>query len=177
MLGAVPSVPTDLLACPVCRDVVTEGPGRVTCASCGRRYSVDDGVPDFLLSPPVDGLDAAPGPIGRSLGAIVGIPPVYDLVQRLAGVEETLTRVGRKLEQAAGALVLDIGGGTGRIEAVLPAAARYLWLDADRQKLRGFRTKSASPAILGDATRLPLMDRSLALRPRETPARRRRLET
>jgi ubiquinone/menaquinone biosynthesis C-methylase UbiE len=43
----------------------------------------------------------------------------------------------------------------------LPPSARYLWLDSDSPKLAGFRGKSQAPAILGDATRLPLRDGSV----------------
>ncbi len=53
-------------------------------------------------------------------------------------------------------LVLDVGGGTGNLEALLPTSARYFWLDSDPEKLRGFRAKSQSPAILADATSIPL---------------------
>jgi SAM-dependent methyltransferase len=86
---------------------------------------------------------------------------VYDLVQRLAGLDAVFRRIGSALAETDGALVLDAGAGTGLVESRLPSPARYIWLDPDPQKLRGFRAKSQAPALLADATRIPLRDRSV----------------
>jgi len=44
----------------------------------------------------------------------------------------------------------------------MPAEVRYIWLDSDPQKLRGFRAKGLpGMMILGDAARIPLRDRSV----------------
>lgn len=118
-------------------------------------------MPDLLPAPPRNGLDVAPGPVGRALGAIIRIPRAYDVLQRAAGARDVRRRLRRVLEHATGKVVLDVGAGTGSVEAALPDGARYLWLDADPEKLNGFRTKSPSQAILGDATKLPLRDRSV----------------
>jgi ubiquinone/menaquinone biosynthesis C-methylase UbiE len=118
-------------------------------------------MPDLLTAPPVDGLDVPPGLIGNALGAIVSSPVVYDLVQRLTGAEKTLARLRKILEDAAGGLVLDVGAGTGSLEAALPPATGYLCVDADPQKLDRFQAKSRSAAVLGDATNLPVRDQSV----------------
>jgi SAM-dependent methyltransferase len=150
LLTEAPAIPTrsqlvaDVLACPACRT-----------------YPIRDGVPDLLTTPPTDGLDVPPGVVGHALGAIVSVPLVYDLVQRLTGAEKTLARLRKILEQAAGGLVLDVGAGTGSLEAALPPGAGYLCVDADPRKLTRFRAKSRSPAVLGDATNLPLRDQSV----------------
>src|SRR6185437_6493490 len=89
------------------------------------------------------------------------MPKVYDAVQRVAGAVESQRRLRRALDDIDGAVVLDVGAGTGTLEAILPTQAQYIWLDTDVEKLAGFRTHSTSPAILGDATRLPLRDNSV----------------
>jgi SAM-dependent methyltransferase len=155
------TLPTDLLVCTTCRGELDERAESLLCTSCGRTYPIHDGVPNLLAEKPTNGLDVAPGPLGQAIGAVVRIPRAYDVVQRLAGADETLGRIRRALGEATGQVVLDVGAGTGSVEAALPAGARYLWLDADPQKLEGFRARSAAPAILGNATNLPLADESV----------------
>ena len=148
----------DLLACPACRGELRERGDRLACAACGRDYPVRDGVPYLLLAQPGEWEEAAPGLVGRALAAVVANPLVYDVVQRLLGARETARRLGGALADADGALVLDVGAGTGAMERLLPPTARYLWLDPDPRKLAGFRTKSSASAVVGDSTALPLRD-------------------
>jgi uncharacterized protein YbaR (Trm112 family) len=150
--GPVSRQVRELLVCPSCRGELLETPEGLVCPLCRRTYAVREGVPNFLL---------APGLVGHAVGLSVRIPFVYDLVQRLAGAKSVSRRVRPVLAEAGGALVLDAGAGTGNYEALLPPSARYLWLDTDSNKLAGFRTKSTAPAVLGDATRMPLRDASV----------------
>jgi SAM-dependent methyltransferase len=159
MLAAVVAVPTDLLACPACRGRLEARSAGLACLSCDRIYPQFDGVAQLLLEPP-DEVEEAPGLVGRAAAAVASIPLVYDAVQRLPGAAETARRLRRVLGEARG-VVLDAGGGTGTLEAALPPSATYLWLDPDPTKLRGFRARSSSPAILGDASNLPLQDASV----------------
>jgi hypothetical protein len=160
MLGAVVAVPTELLACPACRGrLEARSAGGLNCLSCGRIYTMFDGGSDLLLHPPNEAVET-PGPIGRTVAALAGVPLVYDLVQRLPGTAEARSRLRRALVEARG-IVLDAGGGTGALEPALPPSATYLWLDADGRKLKRFRARSQSPAVLGDATNLPLQDGSV----------------
>jgi SAM-dependent methyltransferase len=106
-------------------------------------------------------VNGAPGFLGRVFGSVASKPIVYDAVQRAAGARSIYRRIRPILRGAAGALVLDVGGGTGNLEAALPASARYLWLDSDPKKLRGFQAKSRAPAVLGDATSIPLRSGSV----------------
>jgi SAM-dependent methyltransferase len=151
----------DLLACPACQGELVERPRGLVCTECEREYEVEDGVARLVLDSrrAVDG--TAPGPLGRAVGSLAAVPVVYDAVQRVAGLKEASRRIAGALADAGGALVLDAGAGTGRLEQTLPESARYLWLDPDPRKLKGFRAKSSSPAILGDATQIPLKDGSV----------------
>lgn len=66
------------------------------------------------------------------------------------------------LQQMENQTVLDVAGGTGNYASLLPQSATYLWLDKDHQKLKGFQKKwPSSLAILGDATRIGLRDKSV----------------
>jgi SAM-dependent methyltransferase len=107
----------------------------------------------------------------RILGALatcveltVARPVVYDAIQAVAGLRHTRRRLAPFVAHLEGDL-LDVGGGTGLILPLLPATARYLWLDNDPLKLRGFRLRAGPGArgILGDATRLCLRDASVDL--------------
>jgi ubiquinone/menaquinone biosynthesis C-methylase UbiE len=94
----------------------------------------------------------------RILHRIVAKPVVYNLLQRLAGVEKSRGRARRALANTSGVL-LDIGAGTGLYADVLPPGVRYIWLDNDAEKLRGFRRAHPQKlALLGDASRMPIRD-------------------
>jgi SAM-dependent methyltransferase len=83
-------------------------------------------------------------------------------MQRLVGREEGHRRMRPYLAQTAGCMVLEVGAGTGDWAQVLPPTARYVWFDNDPQKLTGFRARRASAlAVVGDATRLCLRDKSV----------------
>jgi SAM-dependent methyltransferase len=148
-----------LLRCPSCGSALSEAGDTLACAGCARSYGRLLGTPVLLLTPPAE--QTPPGPAGRALASIVSRPAVYDLVQRLAGIETIFKKVGPTLASTAGGLVLDAGAGTGIVEPQLPSSARYVWLDSDPQKLQGFRAKSQAPALLADATRIPLRDASV----------------
>jgi len=155
------AVPVELLACPSCGGELRAVPAdSIACDGCGRSYPLLQGTPNLLLSAPTDSA-TPPGLVARTLQRVVAVPAVYDTVQRLAGSRSLGLRLAEVLASADGALVLDAGAGTGSLESLLPSGARYLWLDADERKLAGFRTKSDSPAVLADATRIPLKDGSV----------------
>jgi SAM-dependent methyltransferase len=161
MLSQVSAAPLELLACPSCgRDLHSVSADELACNGCGRSYPVVGDVPNLLLSAPADATPPA-GVVARTVQRVVAVPAVYDAVQRMAGSRSLGLRLAEVLGSADGALVLDAGAGTGNLERLLPPGARYLWLDADEQKLAGFRAKSDAAAVLGDATRIPLEDRSV----------------
>jgi uncharacterized protein YbaR (Trm112 family) len=155
------SVVVELLACPLCHGELIESAEELVCSRCEHRYAMQDGTPNLLLAPCGPEGEHARGLAGRAICSVVAIPRVYDLVQRLAGAPTIFRRVEPILHEADLALVLDVGGGTGSAQTLLPSSARYVLLDSDPRKLEGFRAKSDAPAILGDATRLPFGDGSV----------------
>jgi SAM-dependent methyltransferase len=84
-------------------------------------------------------------------------PRVYDLIQAAFGYAQLVRLVEPRLAETADHLVADVGAGTGNAAKLLPPSARYVWLDLDPDKLRGYRAKNpAGRAALCDATRLCL---------------------
>jgi len=98
----------------------------------------------------------------RFFHRFVAHPRVYDWVQYALGYPITRARLRPYLARMGEGWVLDAGAGTGETASLLPPAARYLWLDSDPRKLRGFRAKTlSSPALLGDAAHIPLRSKSV----------------
>lgn len=98
----------------------------------------------------------------RFLHGFVSNPWIYDLVQCIAGSEKTYQNLMPYLAQTVNLTVLDIGAGTGNLVPNLPRSAKYIWMDCDTKKLGGFKAKNLpGPAILGDATKIPLKDKSV----------------
>src|SRR3954471_18216779 len=162
-----PSLPfLALLACPLCRGPLAETADGLDCTACARTFPVSDGVADLLPAPLP--FEQAPGAVGGALSSLMAIPAVYDAVQHAAGVEKTKRRLRRSVRDVDGAVVLDVGAGTGAFEASLPSGAQYVWLDSDREKPARFCARSTSPAggppppaVLGDATHLPFANDSV----------------
>ncbi len=85
-------------------------------------------------------------------------PRLYGLVQTLTGAHRSRIRLKKHFDTfPIGALVLDLGGGTGAVAPYLPQYSRYTCLDSDREKLRGLRAAHPeADAILSDATSVPV---------------------
>lgn len=96
---------------------------------------------------------------------LVANPMVYDAVQVLAGANISARRLRPQFEALRAArVVLDVGGGTGWTRTLWPGDGTYICLDTDPTKLRGYRRKwPDGAALLGDAARLPIADRSVDL--------------
>jgi SAM-dependent methyltransferase len=104
------------------------------------------------------------GPVARMRHALLANHVVYDFAQRHGGGVPLAQRVAGHLQTASGRTVLDIGGGTGSIVALLPENVRYVWLDNDTLKLRGLLARGvADIAVLGDAADLPFRDDAVDL--------------
>jgi ubiquinone/menaquinone biosynthesis C-methylase UbiE len=99
----------------------------------------------------------------RLLHWIVARPFVYDLVQKAVGADAVRKRVAAQAAKLHDAkLVLDIGGGTGAVSAMWPASTKYICLDIDLVKLRGFLDRNPNGiALQADAACLPIADGSV----------------
>lgn len=95
------------------------------------------------------------------LQRIVESTHLYDAAQFAAGAGLIRQRLRPHLRHVGNATVLDVGAGTGIYSACLPESARYVWFDHDRHKLAAFRRRSGRLAIIGDATRIALADKSI----------------
>lgn len=86
---------------------------------------------------------------------------LYNGVQWLAGERQFSARLSTHLRVLApGSTLIDIGGGTG-LSRQGSAPRRYICLDLDPEKLRGFRARVASGlAIAADATACPFREAS-----------------
>lgn len=146
----------DLLACPSCRGRVVPAFAGIECTGCGRSYRLDGNVPVMGLD---ERSDDAPSLLARTHYGLLGSPRVYDLQQRCDGAGRIVDHVEEALSGLTEGTVLDIGAGTGMVGSVLSPRARYVWLDNDRLKLRGLRSKPLdSLAVLGDGAALPFRD-------------------
>jgi ubiquinone/menaquinone biosynthesis C-methylase UbiE len=91
-----------------------------------------------------------------------GTERFYDLLQRVLGYDKAARRIEAALGDTRGRVVLDVGGGTGNLLAYLARGTRYVCIDNDFAKLERLRDKRLeAAAILGDATRLPLLDKEV----------------
>jgi SAM-dependent methyltransferase len=93
--------------------------------------------------------------ISPLLHRLAARPRVYDAIQFATGAPVVAGIMRRWLAGARG-LVLDIGGGTGRIKTLLPPNTRHVCVDVDELKLSGYIAKfDDALAIHGDASMLP----------------------
>jgi ubiquinone/menaquinone biosynthesis C-methylase UbiE len=84
-------------------------------------------------------------------------PWVYDWIQTAAGQKRSLKRISLQTAAMHPKTVVDVGGGTGAWRCLWPEDCRYVCLDIEMPKLRGFRSKVPTGlAVLSDATRMPI---------------------
>ncbi len=95
----------------------------------------------------------------KLLHRLAARPWVYDQIQTIAGLELVLDRMSHELTPLCPKVVVDIGGGTGTVRSLFAADCRYVCLDLELPKLKGFRLKTPTGmAVLGDATSMPIVD-------------------
>jgi len=144
------------IVCPICRGKLSAQHARLRCTGCGTEFGLHENTPVLTTNG-----STAPSLAARLHYALLGNPRVYDFQQAHGGGPQIAAQVKKALRDAHDATVIDIGAGTGMAATIVPAGARYVWLDNDKLKLRGLLTKPVECfAVLGDATRLPFPDAS-----------------
>jgi SAM-dependent methyltransferase len=88
-------------------------------------------------------------------------PKLYDLAQWAVGAAKVRARLIPLLAGPKNQIVLDVGAGTGALRAFLPEDCRYIWMDNDPQKLRGYMARHGDRAMLGSALHLALASNSV----------------
>jgi ubiquinone/menaquinone biosynthesis C-methylase UbiE len=93
----------------------------------------------------------------ETLHKIAANPWVYDQIQTLAGQKQSFRWISRHTAGLHAETVVDVGGGTGLWKRLWPASCRYICLDLEMPKLRGFRSKvPAGLAVLSDASSMSI---------------------
>jgi len=89
------------------------------------------------------------------LHKIASHPWIYDRIQALAGRERVFNKISRQTVDLKATTVLDVGGGTGTWRRLWPEDCRYVCMDLETPKLKGFRSKSPTGlAVLSDAAQM-----------------------
>ncbi len=84
---------------------------------------------------------------------------LYDLVQRLAGLEGVKRHLAPHLSRLHGS-VIDVGAGTGLYASLVPFDS-YLGVDVEEEKLHRLQARvPGAVTVLADATTLPVEDSS-----------------
>lgn len=98
-------------------------------------------------------------PVLEFLHRVSANPWVYDWIQTVLGQKTSLELIRTKVSCSTRDVIIDVGGGTGGTRSVWPDQCRYVCLDIEMPKLKGFRSKNPGGlGVLGDATRMPFAD-------------------
>jgi ubiquinone/menaquinone biosynthesis C-methylase UbiE len=96
---------------------------------------------------------------------VASIGWVFDLSQALAGAAQIRRRLRSHVELCPpGSRILDVGGGTGTLQNIVPKECTYVCLDLEMPKLTRYVEKTAYPnPLLADATCMPIRTGSVDL--------------
>jgi SAM-dependent methyltransferase len=173
---------TSLLACPACHGDLVASDAALSCAACGVRYPVRDGIP-ILLPPGFDAahvhdeLDHAHGHAHKQQQAGFydrGVAEEFEITRPHNAPEayrwllaEKFRRGVAHLPPLAGRTVADVCCGSGMdAELLARAGARVIAIDISegcvlRARERAHRLGIDYLAAVGDVERLPLRDRGV----------------
>ena len=99
----------------------------------------------------------------KILHSIFSHPWAYNQLQNFFGANKRKRAVQHQLRtMPQDAWILDLGGGTGLYRDIWPKDCRYICLDNDLIKLKGFSQNGTSDyLLLADATRVPIKNNSI----------------
>jgi ubiquinone/menaquinone biosynthesis C-methylase UbiE len=97
------------------------------------------------------------------LHRIFSVPLIYDLLQTLVGARYIRSRLQKSLTGIVdGAIIVDVGGGTGLNRSLFGENIRYICLDNDPVKLQGVLQKMVDGhPLLGDAGNIAIQTNSV----------------
>ena len=83
---------------------------------------------------------------------------VYDQIQNIVGLKRVVKRLSQAIAPLNPKVIVDVGGGTGKVRNLFGSDCRYVCLDLELSKLADFRSKVPDAlAVLGDATSMPII--------------------
>lgn len=146
------------LACPDCRGHVPEVPG--PCASCGRQFEAQDGVPVLLPRTLMDDTEARQhalyNTVAHEYDDVFPRHVAQHYVDKRTGLVRDLIPMG--------GLVLDVGCGTGLLGAAIASLGYDVYgADLSPQMVRKARDRGLAGAYAGSTTALPFADDSFDL--------------
>jgi ubiquinone/menaquinone biosynthesis C-methylase UbiE len=165
--GQLLAWPANIFVCPLCRSPLTWLPELVSCSACDARYAISDGIPLLVAKPDshkqqqarfFDEVDAE-----YEIERPIGTPPLHHWLLD-EKFRRSVSAIGPLLP---GASALNVCGGSGMDAGFLARlGARVLVVDisvgaAQRALERARRHGLELSALVADAERLPLRDRSV----------------
>jgi ubiquinone/menaquinone biosynthesis C-methylase UbiE len=95
----------------------------------------------------------------KLLHGLAARPWVYDQIQNIAGLKHVVARLSQAIAPLSSRVVVDVGGGTGKVRNLFGPDCQYVCLDLEFPKLTDFRSKIPNGmAVLADATLMPIAD-------------------
>lgn len=164
--------------CPVCKGTLKEADGALSCASCGARWPVSDGIPCFLTTGELPEYQLSADMAGlvrqaRALGWRLALEEhLGQAGKRRAYAQEYVSSEARAdfrflMTLPENPVVLDVGSGWGNIAiAFARHAGQVFALDTTFANLQFVRERAIQEdvpnltTLLGDAASLPLPERS-----------------
>ena len=94
----------------------------------------------------------------KLLHQLAARPWVYDQIQNIVGLKRVVKRLSQAIAPLSPKVIVDVGGGTGKVRNLFASDCRYVCLDLELPKLADFRSKVPDAlAVLGDATSMPII--------------------
>lgn len=162
--------------CPVCKGTLKEADGALSCASCGARWPVSDGIPCFLTTGELPEYQLSADMAGlvrqaRALGWRLALEEhLGQAGKRRAYAQEYVSSEARAdfrflMQLPEQPTVLDIGSGWGNIAVAFARQARQVFaIDTTLPSLQFVQERAAQEGLtnvlpaVGDAVTLPLLD-------------------
>ncbi len=146
-----------LLACPACGRSVMLDEAACRCSGCGRRFPIEEGVPDFVLGALPAALALEDEWYAPSRVSAAPLPDRHHVAH--AAARRPLTEQLRGLGCDGGSTVLSVATGNGvEIPYLSAVTQRIVGTDISTAALRQFRRRWPFLAVRAEAGRLPFFE-------------------